>query len=305
MLLSLRCCCIAVPMNKELSEDRLRAHVQQLAAEIGERNVFHPAALHAAEEYVRGVWHDQGYHVHAQECTAFGVRSANLEVTRPGSGRKDEIILVGAHYDSVEGSPGANDNGSGVAVLLELSRRFASVDCSRMVRFVAFTNEEPPFFLSRRQGSMIYARAARRRGDNIRLMISLETLGYYRNEPHSQRYPPLFGLCYPDQANFVGFVSNFRSRGLMRRLAAAFHASSDFPLQHAATFAFIPGVAWSDHLAFWLRRYRALMVTDTAFYRYPWYHTAEDTPEKLDYASLARVTEGLFRAIRRLANGLV
>jgi hypothetical protein len=112
-------------------------------------------------------------------------------------------------------------------------------------------------------------------------------------------------LCYPDRANFIGFVSNFRSRGLMRRLAAAFRASSDFPLEHAATFAFIPGVAWSDHFAFWLRRYRALMVTDTAFYRYPWYHTAEDTLEKLDYASLARVTEGLFQAIRRLANGLV
>lgn len=292
-------------MNKELSENRLRAHVWQLAAEIGERNVFHPAALHAAEEYVRGVWHDEGYHVHAQECTALGVRSANLEVTRPGRGRKDEIILVGAHYDSVEGSPGANDNGSGVAVLLELSRRFASVDCSRTVRFVAFTNEEPPFFLSRQQGSMIYARAARRRGDDIRLMISLETLGYYRNEPHSQHYPPLFGLCYPDRANFIGFVSNFRSRGLMHRLAAAFRASSDFPLEHAATFAFIPGVAWSDHFAFWIRRYRALMVTDTAFYRYPWYHTAEDSPEKLDYASLARVAEGLFQAIRRLANGLV
>jgi len=305
MLLSFRSCCVAVPMNEELSEDRLRAHVWQLAAEIGERNVFHPAALHAAEEYLRGVWRDQGYHVHAQECTAFGVYSANLEVTRPGIGRRDEIVLVGAHYDSVEGSPGANDNGSGVAVLLELSRRFASVDCSRTVRFVAFTNEEPPFFLSKRQGSMIYASAARRRDDDIRLMISLETLGYYRNEPHSQRYPPLFGLCYPDRANFIGFVSNFRSRGLMRRLAAAFRASSDFPLQHTATFAFIPGVAWSDHFAFWLRRYRALMVTDTAFYRYPWYHTAEDTPEKLDYASLARVTEGLFGAIGRLANGLV
>jgi len=289
-------------MNKPLTEDRLRAHVWQLAGEIGERNVFRPAALHAAEEYVRGIWRDQDYDVHAQDCTAVGVRSSNLEITRPGRGRQDEIILVGAHYDSVQGSPGANDNGSGVAVLLELSRRFATVDCSRTVRFVAFTNEEPPFFLSGRQGSMIYAGAARRRGDDIRLMIALETLGYYRSEPHSQRYPPLFRWCYPDQANFVGFVSNFRSRGLMRRLAAAFRASCDFPLQHAATFAFVPGVAWSDHFAFWLRRYRALMVTDTAFYRYPWYHTAEDTPEKLDYASLARVTEGLFGAIGRLAN---
>lgn len=283
------------------TQEHLRFHVHRLAGEIGERNVFRPRALHAARGYVTRVWQAQGYEVAAQECVAYGARSANLEVTRPGTDLRKPMMLLGAHYDSVLGSPGANDNASGVAVLLELSARFAAVERSRSLRFVAFTNEEPPFFLSAQQGSMIYARAARARGDDIHLMLSLETLGYYRDEPHSQRYPPLFRRCYPDRANFVGLVSNFRSRRRMHEFAAAFRAASDFPLEHLAAPAFIPGVAWSDHRSFWRRGYRALMVTDTAFYRYPWYHAAADTPEKLDYASLARVTAGLYGAVHALA----
>ncbi|NIR28752.1 MAG: M28 family peptidase [Gammaproteobacteria bacterium] len=288
-------------MQLDSSPDMLRAHTWTLADEIGERNVFRPDALHWAERYITQTWHEQGYEVVPQEYTLRAARSANLEITRYGKSRPNEILLLGAHYDSVVGSPGANDNASGVAALLELSRLFASTEPARTVRFVAFVNEEPPFFMSRDQGSRHYARAARRRDDDIRLMLSLETLGYYCNDPGSQRYPPLFRLFYPDRADFVAFVSNFRSRRAMLELARAFRASTDFPLQHAATFSFVPGVAWSDHLSFWLRRYKALMVTDTAFYRYPYYHTPLDTPEKLDYESLARVTTGLHKAVGRLA----
>lgn len=288
-------------MEAESTEDRLRAHVRHLAGEIGERNVWVPVALHDAGEYVRRIWHEQGYDVAAQECVAYGTRSANLSVTLPGTDPRQGMILIGAHYDSVMGSPGANDNASGVAILLELSRRFVVETPLRMLRFVAFTNEEPPFFFTGEQGSMLYARAARQRGDDIWLMVSLETLGYYRDEPHSQYYPPLFRMLYPDRANFVALVSNFRSRSVMRKLAAAFRACSDFPLEHVATFAFIPGVAWSDHLSFWRQGYKALMVTDTAFYRYPWYHTGQDTPDRLDYPRLARVADALYCAIRRLA----
>lgn len=133
-------------------------------------------------------------------------------------------------------------------------------------------------------------------------MMALETMGYYSDAPHSQHYPPLFRYFYPDRADFISFVSNFRSRQLMHRLAHAFRHSTDFPLQHVATFAVIPGVAWSDHLSFWIQRYKALMVTDTAFYRYPYYHSAEDTAEKLDYARLAQVCDGLFRAVSLLAD---
>ena len=133
-------------------------------------------------------------------------------------------------------------------------------------------------------------------------MLALETMGYYRDEPNSQEYPPLFRFFYPNQANFISLVSNFRSRQAMLKLAQAFRNSSDFPLEHAATFSFVPGVAWSDHLSFWRQGYRALMVTDTAFYRYPHYHAADDTADKLDYGRLAQVCDGLFKAIGLLAN---
>ena len=155
--------------------------------------------------------------------------------------------------------------------------------------------------MSRKQGSFVYAQDARRRGDDIRLMVSLETIGYYRDERGSQRYPALFGLFYPDKGNFIGFVSDFRPRRMMRRLVTSFRAGSEFPAEHIATFRWVPGVAWSDHLCFWRHGYRALMVTDTAFYRYPYYHSAKDTPEKVAFPQLARVTEGLFHALARLS----
>ena len=280
---------------------RLRAHVETLAGAIGERNVFRPQGLAAARDYIETTWRAQGYAVGAQEYEARGVRCANLEVSRTGAGRADEIILLGAHYDSVRGCPGANDNGSGVAALLEIARRFAALTPALSVRFVAFVNEEPPFFMTRRQGSAVYAKAARARGDDIRLMVSLETLGYYSDAPGSQRYPPLFRLLYPDRGNFLGLVSDLRSRRVMRRVAKVFRSCSDFPLQHTATLRWVPGVAWSDHLPFWRQGYPALMATDTAFYRYRYYHTAQDTPDKLTYPAFGQATEALGSCFAALA----
>ncbi len=284
-----------------VDERALRDHVQTLAGEIGERNVFRPRALDAGADYIEAAWRAQGYEVTSQAYETCGVHCRNLEVTRRGETRPDEILLLGAHYDTVPGGPGANDNGSGIAALLELSRLFAWQAPAMTVRFVAFVNEEPPFFMSGEQGSMVYARAARARGDDVRLMISLETIGCYRDEPGSQRYPPLFRLFYPSRGDFLAFVSDFRTRRLMRRVAGTFRACSDFPLEHVATFAAIPGVSWSDHRSFWLHGYRAFMVTDTAFYRYRHYHTAEDTPDKLNYPAFARAAEGLHRTFAALA----
>jgi Zn-dependent M28 family amino/carboxypeptidase len=280
---------------------RLRTHVDHLAGEIGERNVFRPTALQAAASYIEHEWEQQGYAVRRLAYDVSGVPCLNLEITRTGGVRQREILLIGAHYDTVAACPGANDNTSGVSALLELSRLFASVEPALTVRFVAFVNEEPPFFMTRQQGSMVYAEAARRRGDDIRLMASIETIGWYSSEPGSQSYPPLFNLFYPDHADFIGFVSNFRSRSAMRRLAAAFRANSDFPLETAATFSFVPGVSWSDHRSFWRQGYRAVMITDTAFYRYRHYHQPSDTPDKLAYPELTRITAGLFAAFAELA----
>ncbi len=284
-----------------VDRERLESHVAELAGAIGERNVFLPEALAAAAGYIREEWRAQGYRVGVQTYVARGQECVNLEVTRRGGRAPDHLMLVGAHYDSVSGSPGANDNGSGVAALLELSRAFAERQPDLSLRFVAFVNEEPPFFPGGGMGSMVYARAARRRGDDIRLMLSLETIGYYSDQPGSQRYPPIYRHFYPDRGNFVAFVSNLRSRRWLRRAVTAFKEHSSFPVESAAALSIVPGVGWSDHQSFWRQGYPALMVTDTAPYRYPYYHTAEDTPDKIDYARLTEVTDGLLGALQTLA----
>jgi Zn-dependent M28 family amino/carboxypeptidase len=283
------------------SAQHLEAHVRELAGTIGERNVFRPRALQAAVDYIERTWRAQGYAVSTQAYDAYGERCVNLEASRPGGKRPGEILLIGAHYDTVRNCPGANDNGSGVAAMLEISRRFAALAPAITVRFVAFVNEEPPSFSTTQQGSAVYARAARQRGDDIRLMASLETMGCYFDEPGSQRYPPLFRHFFPDRGNFLGLVADFRSRRALRQVVRTFRQHSDFPLEHVATFRWIPGIAWSDHRCFWQQGYRALMVTDTAFYRYHYYHTPEDTPDKLTYPAFGRATDGLWRCFAALA----
>ena len=287
--------------NKRGLTHRLQMHVERLAGDIGERNVFAPEALERAAVYIEDEWETMGYDVERLEYDVSGIPCANLVTTRKGSARSSEILLLGAHYDSVLGSPGANDNASGVAALLEIARMFQAVEPLLTVRFVAFVNEEPPFFWTRQQGSMVYAEAARRRCDDIRLMASLETIGCYSGERGSQSYPPLFRFFYPDRGNFIGIVSDFGSRPAMQRLAEAFRAQSDFPLQTVSTFRFIPGVSWSDHRSFWRHGYPAVMVTDTAFYRYRHYHAPTDTADKLAFPELAQVTLGLFEAFAVLA----
>jgi Zn-dependent M28 family amino/carboxypeptidase len=283
-------------------EERLRSHTVALAADIGERNVFRPDALAAAADFVRREWTSFGYAVRSQSYRAGGIACENLEVTIAGGARAREVVLLGAHYDSVAGSPGADDNASGVAALLEIARLLAASRPDRTIRLVAFVNEEPPFFFWGDMGSRIYARAARERGDDIRVMLSLEMLGYYSERPNSQRYPPLMRWFYPDRGNFIAFVSNLASRRALQNTVRAFRAHSDFPCESLATFSFVPGVAWSDQLSFWRERYPALMVTDTAFYRNPYYHTHLDTPDRLCYSKAARVVHGLALAALDLAS---
>ena len=281
---------------------RLRRHVERLAGKIGERHVLRPAALHAAERYVGESLRALGYEVTRQNYEAQGVDSANLEVVVPGGDRATEIVLAGAHYDTVPGSPGADDNASGVAAIVELARLLRDARPARTIRLVAFVNEEPPFFFWGEMGSKVYARAARARGDDIRVMLSLEMLGCYSDEKGSQGYPPLLGHFYPAQGNYIAFVSNLRSRRALRNVFAAFRDASDFPAEKLAAPALVPGIAWSDQLSFWREGYPAAMVTDTAFHRYRHYHQPTDTPEKLDYARMAQVVEGLAGTLAALAD---
>ncbi len=284
---------------------RLRAHVTSVASR--EHNVFHAAELEASALYIERTLAGLGHATAAQRYTvpesglvARPVEVRNIEVEVRGSTRASEIVIVGAHYDSVLGAPGANDNGSGVAAVLELARLLRDAKPARTLRCVLFVNEEPPYDHTAEMGSRVYARRSRERGENIVAMFSLETIGYYSDAPRSQRYPFPFSLFYPSTGNFIAFVSNLSSRALLHESLASFRRHAEFPSEGVAAPAFIPGVDWSDHRSFWEQGWRALMVTDTAPYRYPHYHSAGDTPDKVDYERLARVVTGLHRMLRDL-----
>ena len=283
--------------------DRLSVHVQTLAGDIGERHRFQLAALREAEWYLRGTLERMGHVVRAQAVSTFSADLHNLEVVLEGDGASDETVVVGAHYDSVSGSPGANDNASGVAALLELVRTLGSEHVGRRVRAVAFVNEEPPFFRTRQMGSLQHALRCRADGERVAAMLSLESLGSYSDRPGSQHHPFPLSLLYPSRGNFVAFVGNLRSWRLVRRAIGAFRAATAFPSEAAVLPTLVPGVGWSDHWSYWKAGYPAIMVTDTAFYRDRHYHTAGDTPEHVDLDALTRLTEGLVAVVLELSGG--
>jgi hypothetical protein len=279
----------------------LHAHVAMLAGEIGERNVPKYINLARAADYVEAELASAGYDVRREGYRVGTQTCYNFEATLPGSDRADEILVVGAHYDSVIGSPGANDNASGVAALVEIARGLVHAKPSRTVRFVAFVNEEPPYFQTEAMGSLVYARGCRDRGERVVGMLSLETIGYYADGRGSQRYPFPLGLFYPSTGNFLGFVSNRKHKAFLFETIASFRRNVQFPSEGGALTDALPGVGWSDHWAFWQAGYPAVEVTDTAPFRYPHYHTAADTPDKVDYDRLARVTAGLEHVVSDLA----
>ncbi len=284
--------------------DALRAHVGRLAGEIGGRSAFAPKRLEAAAAWIEGELSSMGYRVTSEPFLASDVPCRNVLVELPGAARKEEIVVVGAHYDSVGGWPGADDNASGVAGLLEIARALRALPpthIARTVRLVAFANEEPPFFQTQEMGSLVHARAARARGDRIVAMLALETIGYYSDAPDSQRYPAPLGLLYPSTGNFVAFVGDFSSRGLVRDCIGRFRSAVRFPPDGGAPPSWIPGVDWSDHWSFWKAGYPAIMVTDTAPFRNRHYHTSGDRPETLDYDRLARVVRGLIEVVEGIA----
>jgi hypothetical protein len=281
--------------------EELRADVQKLAGEIGERNMWHYPKLNAAADFIEDSFSRAGLRTRRDSYDMRGQACHNIEAEIPGA--HPEIILIGAHYDSVFGSPGANDNGTGVAATLALAQRFVGRRPEHTLRFVAFVNEEPPYFLSDEMGSFIYAGRCKARGDKISAMISLETIGYFSDAPHSQTYPsPVLSIAYPKIGNFIGFVSNVHSRALLRRVVALFRKHAKIPSEGAALPWFVPGVSWSDQWSFWRYGYPGIMVTDTAPFRYPHYHSSSDTPDKLDYDRFALVVSGMERVIEDLDN---
>jgi Zn-dependent M28 family amino/carboxypeptidase len=280
-------------------QSALRHHVEMLAAT--PRNLDHYGALQRAEAYIAAQFSAAGYAPSRQEFEAVGRRVANVEAECPGTTRPDRIIAIGSHYDSIGLSPGANDNASGVAALLEVARLRALLrPGASTVRFVAFVNEEPPYFMTDTMGSLVYARRMAARRERVAGMISLETIGYYSEEPGSQRYPSPFHRFLPDRGNFIAMVSNFRSVALLARAAWAFRSATTLRVIACPAPERIAGVGWSDHWSFWQQGYPALMLTDTAPYRYPHYHSRSDTPDKLDYERMARVVAGVTAALDAL-----
>lgn len=283
--------------------ETLRRDVERLAGGIGPRNVHRREAYTAAADFIEGELRAAGYDVRRQAYEVEGQTCHNIDVEIRGNAAPDEIVVVGAHYDSVDVDrcPGANDNGTGVAAVLALARALAGRALARTVRLAAFANEEPPYFQTEEMGSLVYARACRERGENVVAMASVETIGYYSDAEGSQSYPPPMSLFYPSRGDFVAFVGNVSSRALVRRAIEAFRGRVRFPSEGACLPGFIPGVGWSDHWAFWQAGYPAFMVTDTAPFRYPHYHTSADTPNQIDYARMARVVVGLGAVVEALA----
>jgi hypothetical protein len=279
----------------------LRKDVEHLAGDIGERSMACYAKLVEAAAFIEKSLGDDGFKVERQTYEVRGRKCANLEVEIKGAKAPTEIFVVGAHYDSAPGAKGADDNGSGVAALLAVGRAFGGKQSDRTLRLVAFTNEEPPYFQEPGMGSLHYAKRCKERKENVVGMISVETIGYYTDAPDSQHYPPPLGMIYPSTGNFIAFVASPQSDSLVRTAAASFRKHAKFPSQWGVAPAFIPGVGWSDHWSFWEQGYQAIMITDTALFRYPHYHKATDTPDKLDYPRMARVVAGIEQMVGDLA----
>ncbi|MCX7847315.1 MAG: M28 family peptidase [bacterium] len=286
-------------------EQAVRRDVEVLAGQIGERNYRFPRKLAAAADYVEARLAASGLPTRRLEYRYDGMTFCNLEAVLPGQSRPDEIVIIGAHYDTALGTPGANDNASGVATVLAIANATVARGSvpARTMRFLAFTNEERPYFWGAGMGSLVYARACRARGEKVVAMLAPETMGYYTTAPHSQRYPWPFHWFYPSVGNFLGFIGMLSAARLVRRCLSFFRAHATLPCEGAALPAFVPRIVASDHSSFWRCGYPAVMITDTAEFRYPYYHHPEDTPDKLAYAPFVSAVLGLANVAWRLAGG--
>jgi hypothetical protein len=286
----------------EVIEQNLRATVRHLSVEIGERSFRDVAKLNKAADDIERAFRSCGYTVSRQPFAYQGNTYYNVIAEARGMDpEQKEILVIGAHYDTAAGTPGADDNASGVAGLLELARLAAQKPLPRTVRFVAFCLEEPPAFGTEQMGSFVYARSLKGEDIPVYGMISLEMIGYYCESEDCQHYPvSCIGWFYPDCGNYIAFVGNRSSRGFTNKVKSAFRTASTLPVESLHAPSSVTGIDFSDHRNFWKFGYAAFMVTDTAFYRNRNYHTGEDTAEKLDYRRMAEVVTGLFEALRRL-----
>lgn len=280
---------------------RLEAHVRMLAVTLAPRDYTHPASLDRVAAYVRGELESAGARAGEQPYTTMGRGYRNVIGSFGPEG--GERIVVGAHYDTFDPLPGADDNASGVAGLIELAGLLGTTkDLAMRVDLVVYTLEEPPVFRTEWMGSWVHAALLRREGVRLRAMISLEMIGYFSDAPGTQSFPVFFlRPFYPSTANFIAVVGKFGQGGLVRQVKAAMGGTTDLAVYSMTSPAWLPGVDFSDHWSYWSHGYPALMITDTAFYRNQRYHTARDTPDTLDYVRMAKVVQGVHQAVLALA----
>jgi len=276
---------------------RLEERVRRLVEGFLPRDHAHPEVLAAAARDIASDLEAAGGRVREQPFASGRYRNV-IAAFGPETA---ERIVIGAHYDTAGGLPGADDNASGVAVLVELGHLLGRNRPTMLVELVAYALEEPPFFRTRGMGSAVHAESLSRTRTRVRAMISLEMLGYYRSEPGSQAYPmPGLGWLYPSAGDFIAVVGRWRDVSLVRRIKAAMRGAAPLPVASINAPRWVPGVTLSDHVNFWNHGFPAVMVTDTAFLRNPNYHTAGDTPDTLDYDRLAMVVRQIRAAVEAL-----
>ncbi|MCX6132737.1 MAG: M20/M25/M40 family metallo-hydrolase [Ignavibacteriales bacterium] len=283
---------------------RARRIVEVLATKYPSRHGRFPHVLNAAGDFIEQEFCSLGYVVESQSYECEGAKVRNLIAEKQGSRPDQSCIIVGAHYDTVVGTPGADDNASGVAGLLELARLLKDQSVQRTVKFVAFPHEEPPYFYTHLMGSRQYAQGLKQQGENVLVMLALEMLGY-AGENYRQIYPaPLMRLLgrYPKYGNYIALVGNLKSLGMMSVVRKAMRDHRAIGVESLTAPGFIPPLFLSDHSSFWKAGFPALMVTDTAFLRNPHYHKESDTPDRLNYEFLASVVSSVYIAVQSLDN---
>lgn len=325
--------------------DALKKHVVTLATDIGPRSYLSPEGLERSAAYIESEFRalatgtamtvrvlpyqiDKLPGERRERCTALrclkenelksyaevdkrigAMTFKNLDLELRGARKPEEVVVLGAHYDSDSCesggcNPAADDNATGVAALLELAERLTKRPHERTIRFVAFTNEEEPFFHTDAMGSVVYEQQSRKEGERVVAMLSLETMGYYTDEPNSQEVPWILDKLFdlPTTGNFIAFVADWDSEDLVKDSIAMFRRRSDFPAEGLVTYGWVEGIDWSDHWAYSRKGIPAVMVTDTAPNRNKCYHQSCDTVDKLDFERLARVVVGLEGVAEELAS---
>jgi len=280
---------------------QLESHVRTLSESFHPRNFRQVDNLNATADYIAGHFASAGGRVSTQPFSVNGAEYRNVSAQfGPKEGPR---WIIGAHYDTHDDTPGADDNASGVAGLLELARLFGENPPDARIELVAYPLEEPPFFGSGQMGSARHAQALNLETDPVRGVVVLEMIGYFSDEHGSQRHPSqLLRLIYPEKGNFITVVGRWEDRRFVKQMKGAMQGATPLPVESIAAPVEVPGIDFSDHRNYWPLDLPAIMITDTAFYRNDHYHTAGDTYDTLDYERMAMAVTAVRAAILTLGH---